>query len=744
MKLSNKFILVSFLASSSLVYGQLTWDSDTVTAATQDGAGSWNTSNTNWWNGSANVSFTSGSNVSFGSPTAGATITVDAGGVTAGSLTFNKVGNSSYTISGGSITGGALIKNGDNGLRIDNANTFTSITVNAGPNSATDAALRLANANALGTAPITFANSSTMTGFYFLSGFGSTGTLSNDIALSTASGTYNTNFVTGVSSTITLSGLITGGQSNQVFFVNNDSGTNDVGDIKLTNSSNSFTVSQITINRGGLIFTSDGALGASSNDLKLDVTSDQAGSGLQFGANSVSLNSGRSISVTSQTVIDTATFTGSVIQGQITGSGNIVRRGTTSLVPANNTNTHSGGWSIAAAPNAGSSQGSLHLTSASLSGSNYVGLGTGAIAVSSAGTILSAAETGVAANNIVLPNTATRHDFVAANGKEFTLSGIISGGGANNPTFYVNTDTSGGSTGVVKLTGTNTFTGKIQINRGGLAITSDAALGNAANAVVLDIGTITQIGLRFDAAMSSARSLQLGGGKQVLNTVANDVTWSGVISGSGELHKAGSGKLTLSGINTYSGQTNITAGTLAISGTGSIASNSIIVGASTTFDVSGVTGGYSLASGQTISGTGLVTGAVTINGTLAPGNSPGDMSFGDNLTLAGTFNLEITDDVATMFDRLVGDGANTLALGGVLNLNNTGYSALLGDTVTVFSNWSSITGSFSSVTGTDLGGGLSWDTSLLGSSGVLTVVPESSTALLGGLGALLMLRRRRA
>jgi hypothetical protein len=120
------------------------------------------------------------------------------------------------------------------------------------------------------------------------------------------------------------------------------------------------------------------------------------------------------------------------------------------------------------------------------------------------------------------------------------------------------------------------------------------------------------------------------------------------------------------------------------------------------------------------------------------------MSFGGNLTLAGTLNLEVTDDAATMFDRLVGDGANTLALGGVLNLNNTGYAALLGDTVTVFSNWSSITGSFSSITGTDLGGGLSWDTSLLGSSGVLTVVPESSTALLGGLGGLLMLRRRRA
>ena len=34
-----------------------TWDATTGTTGAQDGAGTWNTSNTNWWNGSANVNY---------------------------------------------------------------------------------------------------------------------------------------------------------------------------------------------------------------------------------------------------------------------------------------------------------------------------------------------------------------------------------------------------------------------------------------------------------------------------------------------------------------------------------------------------------------------------------------------------------------------------------------------------------------------------------------------------------------
>ena len=72
-------------------------------------------------------------------------------------------------------------------------------------------------------------------------------------------------------------------------------------------------------------------------------------------------------------------------------------------------------------------------------------------------------------------------------------------------------------------------------------------------------------------------------------------------------NKKGTGLLTLSAANTYAGATNITGGTLALSATGSIGNSAtIIVGANTTFDVSAVNGGYTLAAGQTLSGPGTV------------------------------------------------------------------------------------------------------------------------------------------
>ena len=119
---------------------------------------------------------------------------------------------------------------------------------------------------------------------------------------------------------------------------------------------------------------------------------------------------------------------------------------------------------------------------------------------------------------------------------------------------------------------------------------------------------------------SSTMNLGLNATDHVIQiTGTGGITISSVITGSSKnLEKAGSGTgvLTLSGVNTYSGNTTISAGTLALSTAGSIANTpTITIGSGGTFDVKGLTTALSLGASQTLkaSATGSnTTGTLTV------------------------------------------------------------------------------------------------------------------------------------
>ncbi len=210
---------------------------------------------------------------------------------------------------------------------------------------------------------------------------------------------------------------------------------------------------------------------------------------------------------------------------------------------------------------------------------------------------------------------------------------------------------------------------------------------------------------------------------------------SATITSDGDISKAGAGSLVLNGASTYSGGTAVNEGTLRVNNTTGSATGS---------------GALTVASGATLNGSGIIGGPATVSGFLNPGNSPGDITFNSSLLLnsTATLTIEITGITAGQFDRVVGAGTNTFTFGGILALDNTGYSATLGDTIAIFDNWSELDGLFASITGTDLGGGLSWDTTNLGTTGTIQVVPEPSTYALialaaAGLGAHVFRRRSR-
>jgi hypothetical protein len=151
------------------------------------------------------------------------------------------------------------------------------------------------------------------------------------------------------------------------------------------------------------------------------------------------------------------------------------------------------------------------------------------------------------------------------------------------------------------------------------------------------------------------------------------VTLTGAITGGGDFVYDGPGRLTLTQNNTYTGTTTISAGTLALSGTGSIADSSqIVIGSGATFDITGVTGSFSLGANQTLSGTGtfLATGkTIVATGTLSPGNSPGTaIQDGGTLQLAAdaNYNWQVYDA-----SGLAGTGYDTTSLinGATLDLS---------------------------------------------------------------------------
>jgi uncharacterized protein with beta-barrel porin domain len=108
----------------------------------------------------------------------------------------------------------------------------------------------------------------------------------------------------------------------------------------------------------------------------------------------------------------------------------------------------------------------------------------------------------------------------------------------------------------------------------------------------------------------------LGAGGVIQSPTSGSATLSGVFSGVGGLTFTGTGSTTMSGANTYSGGTTVAGGTLVVAGPSPTGTGDVLV-----------------ASAGTLMGTGTIAGNSTVSGVLKPGNSPGYLSFAQNLTL---------------------------------------------------------------------------------------------------------------
>lgn len=386
---------------------------------------------------------------------------------------------------------------------------------------------------------------------------------------------------------------------------------------------------------------------------------------------------------------------------------------------------------------------------------------TGARTWSGAVTLGSSGASIVAGNNTFTITGAIGDGAGGANNFDLTL-----GGGGN---IRLNTGTFNIGNGIITKEGAGIMqteagitAGGINLNGGGLAFRGYSGALNAVGKTItvgtaagISIGNVTFVG---SVANITANNNIVNNNTALILKAANatTMTFSGVISGGGgvDVQGTGSGKVSLNNAETYLGETKVTSGTLQLGASGSIANSAGVNVAGGTFDVTLVS--FALNSGQYLKGAGTVSGSVTANGLVAPGNSAGTLTVNGGLSLATTTQLayELTGNNTT-----VGGGVNdlisisgNLTLDGTLNVTETVAGNFLlangGDKWRLINYTGTLTdngltlGSLPALA--DPSYSLALDTGTAGQIS-LVVVPEPHTAvlLLGGLALLSRIANRR-
>jgi fibronectin-binding autotransporter adhesin len=309
-----------------------------------------------------------------------------------------------------------------------------------------------------------------------------------------------------------------------------------------------------------------------------------------------------------------------------------------------------------------------------------------------------------------------------------SISSIISGSGRK-------LTKAGSGSGILTLSGANTFSGGVDLDAGTLRLSSTAAAGT---------GTLTQADgtstLQINVAGTIANSMSLYNvaflqganlsGNITLNNTVFDVTNnvtstnSGTLSGTGGVQKIGAGTLVLSGANTYEGGTTISNGAVSVSSDGNLgflpaaaeagnvtlnggkllASSGFTMGANRGVEVGASAGTVEVAASQNLGYGGIVagSGALTKAGTGTFTLSGSSTFSGATTVSAGVLNLDNTSGSALGSTASISVATNaTLLISQAGQVNDSASISLSGGTIRTATGVSEVFGNLS-VTGSGL------------------------------------------